>query len=335
MIEYLVFWLKEYKEGKVSKNTYRIHERNIKNHISPFFQDIKLENVTYKLYQKFINSLIKQEYSIRTIEIIHGTMYGAMQKAKIHKKILSISCEDVTIYSTKEKREKKHKMSTVKFIPYEKIGEFLDEALKDNYSYYLLFRFLIETGTRKGEALALQWNNIDLVNNRVRIVQTIDYEAKTKEDLFGDVKTYHSEREIPITSRLSDELQNHRSRQNDNKFRYKNQYKHDLNLIFCREDGSPLPKSTLFNAFRRILKRADLPELSIHSLRHTHAVLMLESKVEMKFIQEALGHSSMKITSDVYSHVSKTIETDAINRFEKHTQNIFSKGAEMGQKNYL
>lgn len=174
----------------------------------------------------------------------------------------------------------------------------------------------------------MQWNNVDLVNNRVKIVQTIDYEAKKKEDLFGDVKTYHSEREIPITSRLSLELKNHKIRQNDNKLRYKNQYKHDLNLILCREDGSPLPKSTLFNAFRRILKRVDLPELSIHSLRHTHAVLMLESKVEMKFIQEALGHSSMKVTSDVYSHVSKTIETDAINRFEKHTQNIFSKGAE-------
>ncbi|WP_255668558.1 tyrosine-type recombinase/integrase [Brevibacillus daliensis] len=65
----------------------------------------------------------------------------------------------------------------------------------------------------------------------------------------------------------------------------------------------------------------------MRSKRHTHAVLMLESKVEMKFIQEALGHSSMQVTSDVYSHVSKTIETDSINRFEKHTQNIFSKGA--------
>lgn len=119
LIEYLNFWLREYKEGKVAKNTYRIHERNIKNHIVPYFQSIKLEDLTYKLYQKFINSLIKQEYSIRTIEIVHGTMYGAMQKAKIHKKIHSNPCENVTIYSTKEKKEKKHKKSTIKFIPYE------------------------------------------------------------------------------------------------------------------------------------------------------------------------------------------------------------------------
>lgn len=101
------------------------------------------------------------------------------------------------------------------------------------------------------------------------------------------------------------DLRSHQVRQNDNKNRFKELYKHNLNLVFCKEDGTPLPKSTLFNAFRRILKKADLPNLSIHSLRHTHAVLMLESKAEMKYIQEALGHSSMQITSDIYSHVSE------------------------------
>lgn len=136
-------------------------------------------------------------------------------------------------------------------------------------------------------------------------MQTIDYEAESDDELFGDTKTYNSEREIPITKRLTMELKAHKIRQNENKLRFKEKYKRDLDLVFCREDGSPLPKSTLFNAFRRILNKVDLPNLSIHSLRHTHAFLMLESKVEMKYIQEALGHGSIQITSDVYSHVSK------------------------------
>ncbi|MEM5009426.1 tyrosine-type recombinase/integrase [Niallia taxi] len=118
------------------------------------------------------------------------------------------------------------------------------------------------------------------------------------------------------------ELRSHKVRQNDNRFRLKQSYKEDLALVFCRENGTPLPKSTLFNAFRRILKKADLPYLSIHTLRHTHAVLLLESNVEMKYIQEALGHGSMQITSDIYAHVSKKIESDAIERFENHTKNI-------------
>lgn len=327
IVEFLDFWLKEYKQGKVAKNTYRLHERNMKNHIAPYFQSMLLKNLTHNLYQKFINHLIKKSYSKRTVEIIHSTMYGAMQKAKIRNKIQFNPCEDVVIYSTKEKREKENKSTNIKFIPFEKIEEFLDAALLDNYTYYLFFRFLIETGVRKGEAIALQWEHFDAINKRVKIDQTIDYEAKENDELFGDTKTYHSQREIPITNRLAMELNAHRVRQNDNKRRFKDFYKHELDLVFCREDGSPLPKSTLFNAFRRILKKVDLPQLSIHSLRHTHAVLMLESKAEMKYIQEALGHSSMQITSDVYSHVSKKIESDAINKFEEHTKTIFKEGA--------
>lgn len=321
LAEFLEYWLKEYKEGKIAKNTYRLHERNINNHIIPFFQKIQLEDLSFKLYQQFINHLIEKNYSKRTVEIVHGTMYGALQKAKLLKKIHDNPCTDVSIYSAKEKREKENK-TVAKFIPYEKIELFLDTALSDNYTYYIFFRFLIETGVRKGEALALQWDNVDLSNHRIRITQSLDYEAETDNELFGDTKTYHSIREIPITKRLAIDLLAHKVRQNDNIFRFKESYKGELNLVFCRENGSPLPKSTLFNAFRRILKKSDLPYLSIHTLRHTHAVLLLESNVEMKYIQEVLGHGSMQITSDIYTHVSKKIESDAIEKFEDHTKNI-------------
>ncbi|PKG23917.1 tyrosine-type recombinase/integrase [Niallia nealsonii] len=328
LAEFLEFWLKEYKEGKIAKNTYRIHERNIKNHIVPYFQNIQLDDLSYKLYQKFINYLIESDYSKRTVEIVHGTMYGAMQKAKILRKIHDNPCTDVSIYSAKEKREKENK-AAIKFIPYDKIEPFLDAALADNYTHYIFFRFLIETGVRKGEALALQWSNVDLSSNRIRIEQSLDYEAATDNELFSDTKTYHSVREIPITNRLAMDLRSHKVRQNDNIFRLKKAYKSDLDLVFCRENGSPLPKSTLFNAFRRILEKAGLPSLSIHTLRHTHAVLLLESNVEMKYIQEALGHGSMQITSDIYTHVSKKIETDSIERFENHTKNIIL-GTDLG-----
>lgn len=131
--------------------------------------------MTHNLYQKFINHLVSQNYSKRTVEIIHGTVYGAMKKAKVQNKILNNPCEDVTVYSTKEKRDKENNKSKIKFIPYDKIGEFLDEALKDNYTYYLFFMFLIETGVRKGEAMSLQWKNLDIINNRLNVVQTFDY----------------------------------------------------------------------------------------------------------------------------------------------------------------
>nr|WP_269800012.1 tyrosine-type recombinase/integrase [Bacillus sp. mrc49] len=82
-------------------------------------------------------------------------------------------------------------------------------------------------------------------------------------------------------------------------------YHHDLNLVLGRDDGSFMPKSTLFNAFSRILKRADLPSIPIHSLRHTHAVLQLEAGSDMKYVHERLGHGSVAITDDAYAYISK------------------------------
>ncbi|PFE05266.1 hypothetical protein COE15_05675 [Bacillus cereus] len=71
-----------------------------------------------------------------------------------------------------------------------------------------------------------------------------------------------------------------------------------------------------------ILKKANLPPLPIHSLRHTHAVLQLEAGVSMKYLQERLGHGSMQITSDVYSHISKKLDKEAMNKFEEHMRNV-------------
>lgn len=83
-----------------------------------------------------------------------------------------------------------------------------------------------------------------------------------------------------------------------------------------------MPKSSLFNAFSRILKRAGIPPLPIHSLRHTHAVILLEAGADLKYIQERLGHGSIQITSDVYSHISKKIEREKIEKFDDYYSRI-------------
>lgn len=101
-------------------------------------------------------------------------------------------------------------------------------------------------------------------------------------------------------------------------------YRHDLNLVLCRNDGSPMPKSSLFNASKRILRKAGLSEeLTIHSLRHTYAVIMLEAGADIKFVQEQLEHGSVQITSDVYAHISKKLEKRNIDKYEEYTSRIF------------
>lgn len=312
---FLSDWLHEYKSGTIRKNTFELHERNIEKHIIPYFKKISLAEIKPVMYQKFLNHLSDQDYSKRTIEIIHTTMNNAMEKAVTIGKIEKNPCKGVTIKGRKNDSE-------LKFLDSSDISKFLQEAYKYDYIYWLFFKVLIDTGMRKGEAAALQWSDIDLKEKTITINKTLDFSAKNGEELFGDTKTYNSKRVITISQILANDLHFHKKYQNQNKIALNDIYHHSLNLVLCRNDGNFMPKSSLFNAFSRILKKADLPPLPIHSLRHTHAVVQLEAGADMKYVQERLGHGSIQVTSDVYAHISKKIEKDTMDKYETYMKNI-------------
>ncbi|WP_191561659.1 site-specific integrase [Metabacillus idriensis] len=312
---FLQDWLTEYKKGEVRKNTYILHERNIAKHILPYFKNIRLSDVKPIMYQKFLNHLTAQGYSKRTVEIIHTTMNNALKKAVILGKLEKNPCVGVTIKGKK-------KEASLRFIESQDISRFLQEAYKYDYIYWIFFKVLIETGMRKGEAAALKWSDVDLKEGLISINKTLNFKAENHFELFGDPKTLSSRRTITISNSLVNDFYYHMKYQNQNRIALNEVYHHDLNLVLCRNDGDIMPNSTLFNAFERILKRADLPKIPIHSLRHTHTVLLLESGADMKYIQERLGHGSIQITSDVYAHISKKIEKDTMGKYEEYMKNV-------------
>ncbi|MDQ0491874.1 site-specific integrase [Paenibacillus brasilensis] len=320
LIDYLNAWMDKYKEGSVRKNTIKLHWNNIKNHITPYFQKLMLRDLKPEMYQTFLNHLLNEkELSKRTVEIVHSTMHNALQKATTIGKVEKNPCIGVEIKGEKKKR-------AVKFIDSTHIPTFLRQAHKYGYVYWIFFKVLIETGMRKGEAAALKWSDIDLKNRTITIDETLDFQPESDEELFGDPKTFRSDRIITISQSLANDLRYHANWQNQNKISLGDGlYRHDLNLVLCRNDGSPMPKSSLFNAFERICPRAGLPKLPIHSLRHTYTVLALEAGMDVKFVQEQLGHGSSQITLDVYSHISKKLEAKNIDQFEEYTKGILGK----------
>mgnify|MGYP001258109800 CR=1 FL=1 len=313
---FLYTWLSEYKKGSVRKNTFNLHKRNVEKHIVPYFRNILLKDVKPIMYQTFLNELASKGYSKRTVEIVHGTMHSALEKAVTLNKIEKNPCVGATIKGQSKKKD-------IQFIESKDIPAFLQEAYKYGYIYWIFFKVLIETGMRKGEAAALQWTDINLKERTININKSLDFQAKSEDELFGDTKTYNSKRIITISQSLANDLHFHKKYQNQNKLALNELYRHDLNLVLCRNDGNYMPKSSLFNAFERILKRAGLPKLPIHSLRHTHAVLLLESGASLKYVQERLGHGSMQITADVYSHISKKMEQDSLQKFENHMESLY------------
>jgi integrase len=316
--EYLSYWLNEHKKDSIRRSTYENKEQNIRLHILPYFKHVQLIDVKPMMYQKFLNHLAKQGYSKSLIEINHWIMYEAFERAIIERKVEHNPCVGATIKGKVNKKE-------LQFIDSDDVGRFLQEAYKYDYIYWIFFKALIDTGMRKGEAAALQWTDINLKERTIDINKSFDfkYASINKEEMFGDVKTYHSARVIKISQSLTNDLLFHIKYQNQNKLSLNEIYHHDLNLVFCRNDGNYLPKSTLFNAFARITKRAGLSSIPIHSLRHTHAVLALEAGVDMKTLQERLGHGSYQVTADVYSHVSKKMEIKAIDKYEEYMKDVY------------
>lgn len=321
---FLDYWLNDHKKTKIRQSTFEKLERNIKGHILPYFQEVKLSDIKPVMYQKFLDHLPEEKnLSYGTSKMNHDLLNEAFKEAVFQQKMKFNPAERATV-----KGEKSKKKENEKFIDTNDIIPFLQEVFKDDYIYWLFFRTLIDTGLRKGEAAALQWSDIDFKEATISVNKTLNFKAAgsgDKKEMFGEPKTYNSIRIISIDPDLRNDLLIYRKWQNENKLVFDNAYHHDYNFVFCRKDGDYLPKSTLFNKFRKALIKADLPiALEIHSLRHTHAVACFESGMKEKEIQVRLGHGGDAITKDVYIHVSKKMKVASGEKYAEYKKNGYS-----------
>jgi integrase len=171
-----------------------------------------------------------------------------------------------------------------------------------------LFVFLLATGTRRGEALGLRWSDCDLDAGRVSIARalvSVGYEIQ-----WSEPKTAKGRREIKLDSATIAELRAHRARQLEERLAAGETWQ-DGDLVFCREDGSPLHPQAVSKMFEKLVAAAGLPKLSLHGLRHTHATAGLRAGIPARVMQERLGHSNVAITLDIYSHVAAEMHDDA------------------------
>ena len=137
-------------------------------------------------------------------------------------------------------------------------------------------------------------------------------EAKTRL-VFQEPKTERSRRTVPLPVACLTALRSHKARQAAEKLSLGQAYQ-DHGLVFCREDGRPLDLRVFAAALHRVLAAAGLPRIRLHDSRHTFATLMLELQESPKTVQALLGHSSVAITLDIYSHPSLELETRAVSR---------------------
>jgi integrase len=195
------------------------------------------------------------------------------------------------------------------------LGRFLEHVAGDRLAG--AWWLLATTGMRRGEVLGLRWSDVDLDAGAARITRTlITTGARRKGEpamAWGTPKTAKGRRSVALDSATVSALRQHRARQLAERLAAGEAYE-DGDLVVCLADGTPLHPKTLSYTFEREVRRAGLPTIRLHDLRHTHATLALRAGVHPRVVQERLGHANVSITLDTYSHVDLDMQAVAAAR---------------------
>ncbi|MED3272978.1 site-specific integrase [Bacillus thuringiensis serovar silo] len=312
--EYLYEWLNVFKKGNVAPRTYMVYEKNIRLHILPVFGELKLKDLTRIKYQKFINNLL-EKYSKKTVETINVTMHHALDTAVNELGILE---KNPTTKIKLRTTRVSSKNDDIKCYDIDELHQFLTYILneKGGFKYFSLFMFLSRTGLRIGECLALQWEDIDFEEQKLFITKTLITTKRNEKILFGPPKNRSSKRTISLDSSTISHLRKMKMEQNKNTLKNGKYYK-EYNFVFTHEDNSCMLHPATLKFLQQACKKGNLKYITLHGFRHTHAVHLLQSGANLKYVSERLGHSSIDMTANVYLHITKSIEETAVNQYDE------------------
>ena len=311
--ELATLWWESYK-NTVKPNTQGNVRALIDNHILPTFGEYKLDKLTTPLIQSIINKLADkanrgEEGAFLHYDMIHALNKRILQYGVTMQAIPSNPARDVVLprNTQKAKRQKlKHfdNQELKKFLVY------LDNLDSCKYRYYYdvtLYKFLLATGCRINEALALSWSDIDLDNAIVHVTKTLNRYLE-----INSPKSKSSYRDIDIDQETVSMLKQYKLRQTKEAWKI-GQRESVVFSDFIHEYTSIVKlKKRLLTHF----KCADVPNIGFHGFRHTHASLLLNSGIPYKELQHRLGHSQISMTMDTYSHLSKENAKKAVSFYE-------------------
>ena len=190
------------------------------------------------------------------------------------------------------------------------LKQFLDLSRKQQpYYIYAFFQLLAYSGCRKGEILGLQWRSVSFKDNHINIMQTLA-SGKDNRLYLEQPKTKHSKRIVSLDKQTMEVLKHWKKEQRKMMFQLGYNTMNDEQLVFSNIENSFLQVSKPRKWMLQTIQKNNLKEISIHGFRHTHATLLLEAGVSPKVISERLGHSSIQITLDLYSHVTEEMERE-------------------------
>ena len=301
--EYLDRWLETAVKPKVRPKTWMGYRSLLHNHIRPALGARPLAKIKPLEVQQAFQDMIDRGLSARTIEYTRMVLRQAFKQA-IQWRLLTFNpCDGVQI-PRRQRRE-------MQALSPEQARRFLVVARGTRYG--MLFELAITTGLRPSEYLALKWEDIDFERGTLSVVRSLDAMPGGGYRL-EETKTRNSRRVVKLLPGVLRALLEHRQAQQRLREEAGERW-NEQGFVFTNAEGGPLDGHNLSSRhLRRILKEAGLPQIRLYDLRHTAATLALSAGVPVKVVSEMLGHSSVALTLDVYSHVLPHMQEDAARR---------------------
>ena len=297
---WLEVWYENYAKIKMRPSSYLNYRGYIENHIKPQLGKIPLNDLTTLHLQQFYKKLLAEGrveriesqkqpkgLSAKTVRNIHQIISSALKLA-IEQRLIARNPAEGCALPKAERKE----MQT---LPVEQLTSFLREA-KDS-GVYELYYLDLATGLRRGELLGLKWTDIDLDRGVLKIQRAISRQnGKVVE---APLKTKNAYRTLPLSADAIDVLKAQKNKVGSSEW------------VFPSPTGGPMSPDSVLHMLQRVLKRAGLPRIRFHDLRHTFATLALQNGVDIKTVSGMLGHFSAGFTLDTYAHVTTSAKREA------------------------
>lgn len=314
-------WLGLKERAGLRPSTLRAYRSHIDEHLVPQLGRLRLQDLRPQHVDQLLTALDNGKRKAATVRRVHATLRSALSTAVRRRLVTFNAAKDVDLPVAQRPKVKPWEP--------EELGQFLDSI--GAHRLGAMFETIAGTGLRRGEAVGLRWDDVDLAARVIVVRQQIVQESGRKKNQlapaacpyceaghlgmsFGRPKTASGEdRVIDLDEGTVGALLSHQLRQGEERQAWGDAYA-DHGLVFAREDGNPLRPDDVTKLFGALVDAAGLRRVRLHDLRHGQASLMLAAGIDMAIVSKRLGHSTITITSDTYSHLLGGVGRDAADR---------------------
>jgi len=288
---YMTRWLEDFAKGTIASRTYHNYKLQIREHIIPGFGMMKLSKLDTPNIQALYTAKLRDGLKPSSVRYIHAVLHCALEKG--------VELRLIPRNPAASARPPKIRQEELTPLDAQQARLLLEAAKDDRFE--CLYVLSLTSGLRMGESLGLKWSDIDFGAGTLRVHRQVQRIREGGGLVFSEPKNA-SRRTIDLPQRALEALRIHRKRQLEEQLRAGGKWQ-DYGLVFASRKGTPLDAQNIVNRyFKPLLRRAGLPDIRWHDLRHTCATLLLSRGTHPKLVQHLLGHASIQLTLDRYSH---------------------------------